>query len=184
MVRAMLGLAIAGALATVLAFEARPRDAGDTDSAFLHLATNDFEAPVFERYREEYGATLRYSEHAGKGTPVVVNFWASWCVPACWNEAPRLEAAWRKYQGQILMIGVNFQDEAVTGNEFLDTFGKTYPAVRDASGRIGIEWGVFGVPATFFIRGDGTLSYTHNGEINPEVLEEQIQVLLAGNGEP
>lgn len=181
MTRVLLVLAIAGTLAAVFAFELQPRDVSDIDAAFVHMATNDFEAPVFERYQEQYGATLRYSEYAGKGTPVVVNFWASWCIPACWNEAPRLEAAWKKYQGQILMIGVNFQDQAPDANEFLDTFGKTYPAVRDANGRIGVEWGVFGVPETFFIHGDGTLSYTHNGEISAEVLEEQIQVLLAGN---
>ena len=184
MFRILIVLAIAATLAALFAFGLQPRDPRDLDSAFLSRTMNDFEAPVFERYQERYGETLRYSEHAGSGTPLVVNFWASWCIPACWNEAPRLEAAWKKYQGQILMIGVNFQDEAPDANEFLDTFGKTYPAVRDASGRVGIEWGVFGVPETFFIHGDGTLSYKHNGEISSEVLDEQIQILLAGNPNP
>jgi cytochrome c biogenesis protein CcmG/thiol:disulfide interchange protein DsbE len=139
---------------------------------------NDFEAAVFERYQEEHGETIRYSEYAGQGKPLVINFWASWCIPACWNEAPRLEAAWREYRGRIHMIGVNFQDELKDAEEFLDRFGKSYPNVRDPRGSIGIDWGVLGVPETYFIRADGTLSHKRNGEISTEVLETQIRALL------
>lgn len=171
-------LAFAGTLTGLFVFGLQPRDPRDVTSRFVGRTMNDFEAPLFERYRERYGDALRYAEHAGRGTPLVVNFWASWCVPACWNEAPRLEAAWRKYQGQILMVGVNFQDEEADANAFLDRFGKTYPSVQDRNGAVGIEWGVFGVPETFFIRGDGTLSFKHNGEISTEILETQIQALL------
>lgn len=181
MIRSLIVLLLVATLAALFVFGLQPRNERDIDSAFLGRTMNDFEAPVFERYQPQYGATLRYSDVVGKGTPVVVNFWASWCRPACWNEAPRLEAAWKEYQGQILMIGVNYQDEEEDAREFLDTFGKTYPAVKDPSGRVGIEWGLFGVPETFFIRRDGTLSYKHNGEISADVLEEQIQALL-GDG--
>lgn len=178
MTRLLIVVGIVAILAALFAFGLQPRDARDLDSEFVGKTMNDFDAPLFERYRVEFGDTLRYSKYAGNGTPLVVNFWASWCVPACWNEAPRLEAAWRKYQGQILMIGVNFQDEVEDAEEFLDRFGKSYPSVRDPRGSVGIEWGVFGVPETYFIRSDGTLSYRHNGEISTETLEAQIRAIL------
>ena len=178
MMRVVTVVAITVVLAALFAFGLQPRDPRDLDSEFKGRTMNDFEAPLFERYQEEFGETLRYSEYAGKGTPLVVNFWASWCIPACWNEAPRLEAAWRKYQGQILMIGVNFQDELQDAEEFLDRFDKTYPSVRDPRGSVGIEWGVYGVPETYFIRADGTLNYKHSGEISVETLETQIRAIL------
>lgn len=178
MTRIAIVVGVTAILAALFTFGLRPRDARDLDSEFVGRTMNDFQAPLFERYREEFGETLRYSEYGGTGTPLVINFWASWCVPGCWNEAPRLEAAWQKYQGQILMIGVNFQDETEDAEAFLDRFGKSYPSVVDARGSVGIEWGVFGVPETYFIRGDGTLSHKHNGEISTETLETQIAALL------
>ena len=171
-------LGLAGLLTALFAFGLQPRDPRDVDSPRLAKTLEDFEAPLFERYRGEYGDTLRYADYAAKGTPLVVNVWASWCRPACWNEAPRLEAAWERYRGQILMIGINFQDDAAEAEAFLERFGKTYPNVQDPRGRIGIDWGVFGVPETYFIRGDGTLAYKHNGEISPEALQTQIEALL------
>ena len=178
MTKVLIVVGITAVLAALFAFGLQPRDPRDLDSTFKGRTMNDFEAPLFERYQEEFGETLRYSDYAGKGTPLVVNFWASWCIPACWNEAPRLEAAWRKYQGQILMIGVNFQDELQDAEEFLDRFDKTYPSVRDLRGSVGIEWGVYGVPETYFIRADGTLNYKHSGEISVETLETQIRAIL------
>lgn len=178
MIRIIIVVAVTVGLAVLFAFGLQPRDPRDLESGFVGRTMNDFEAPLFERYQEEFSEEMRYSDYAGKGTPLVVNFWASWCIPACWNEAPRLEAAWQKYQGQILMIGVNFQDEVEDAEEFLDRFDKSYPSVRDPRGSVGIEWGVYGVPETYFIRGDGTLSHKHNGEINMETLETQIQALL------
>jgi cytochrome c biogenesis protein CcmG/thiol:disulfide interchange protein DsbE len=178
MMRIAVIVAVTVVLAALFAFGLQPRDPRALESEFKGKTMNDFEASLFERYQEEHGDALRYSEYAGKGTPLVVNFWASWCIPACWNEAPRLEAAWQKYQGQILMIGVNFQDEVKDAEEFLDRFDKTYPSVRDPRGSVGIEWGVYGVPETYFIRADGTLSYKHNGEISMETLEAQIRTIL------
>ena len=176
--RVVIVIGITAVLAALFVFGLQPRDPRDLDSEFRGRTMNDFEAPLFERYQEEFGETMRYSDYAGKGTPLVVNFWASWCIPACWNEAPRLEAAWQKYQEQIVMIGVNFQDELKDAEEFLDRFDKTYPSVRDTQGSVGIEWGVFGVPETYFIQADGTLNYKHNGEIGTETLETQIRALL------
>lgn len=177
MKRVLVVLVVVTALAALLAFGMQPRDPRAVASPHIGKTLNDWEAPVFERYQAQYGETLRYSDYAGKGTPLVINFWASWCV-ACAAEAPRLEAAWRKHQAQVLFLGVDFQDKDEDARDMMDRFDKTYPSVKDPKGRVGIEWGVFGVPETFFIRADGTLSYKHIGEISTETLETQIRALL------
>lgn len=176
MKRLLIVVAVVAALGALFVYGLQPRDQRDVASVRLGRTMPDFEAPLFERYQAQYGETLRYSDHLGQ--PLVVNVWASWCIPACWNEAPRLEAAWKKYGAQAMMIGVNFQDEDEDAEAFLDRFGKTYPSVKDPKGVVGIDWGVFGVPETYFIRADGTLNYKHNGEISTEVLETQIEALL------
>ena len=116
----------------------------------------DFEMPLFERYAEEYGPTFKVSENLGK--PMVINFWASWCPP-CQYEAPVLEAGWQEYGNEVLFVGVDTQD---SGNEadaraFIENHGLTFPNGKDESSRIGIDYGLFGLPETFFIRADGTL---------------------------
>lgn len=65
-------------------------------------------------------------------------------------------------------------------NEFLDRFNKPFPSVRDPKGVIGIDWGVFGVPETYFIRADGTLHFKKNGEISAEGIDEYTQALIEG----
>ena len=156
----------------------KPRDERDIASPRIGKTLDDFTAPVFERYTAEYGATLNYADLLALGKPLVVNVWAEWCYPACWNEAPRLQAAWETHRRQITMLGIDFQDDEAKADAFLDRFRYTFPSVKDPRGVIGISWGVFGVPETYFIAADGTLNYKHNGEISAETLETQIDALL------
>ncbi len=174
--RFLVVLVITAALAALFLFGLTPRDPRDVASPHLNKPMEDFEAPVIERYQDTYGETLRYSDYLGR--PLIVNVWASWCIPACWNEAPRWKAAWEAHQDSVMIIGINFQDTVADANEFLDRFDKSFPSVRDPRGAVGISWGVLGVPETFFIRSDGTLSHKHNGEITTDVIEEQIKVLV------
>ena len=137
----------------------------------------DFEMPLFERYAEEYGPTFKVSENLGK--PMVINFWASWCPP-CQYEAPVLEAGWQEYGNEVLFVGVDTQD---SGNEadaraFIENHGLTFPNGKDESSRIGIDYGLFGLPETFFIRADGTLLSKHSGAVTQAVLDEQVGALL------
>ena len=135
------------------------------------------EAPLFTLSLFD-GGTLRLAELRGK--VVVLNFWASWCYPACWNEAPRLQAAWEQYREQgVVLVGVNYQDREAAARAFIERFGKTFPNGPDAGTRIAIDYGVYGVPETFFIDAQGRIAYKHIGEISTAVLHEWITRLLS-----
>src|SRR5437588_8135229 len=92
-----------------------------------------------------------------RGKPVMLNFWASWCDP-CKHEAPLLQATWQRVQSQgIIFLGIDFEDRQSDGLGFLHTYGITYPNVIDASGTVAINYGVTGVPETFFIDRHGII---------------------------
>jgi cytochrome c biogenesis protein CcmG/thiol:disulfide interchange protein DsbE len=114
-----------------------------------------------------------------KGKPVVLNFWASWCYPACYEEAPLLQTTWQKYKDKGLhMIGVDIQDKEESGREFMRRFNFTFPNGPDPGSKISIDYGVYGVPETFFIDRHGRIAYKHVGALTPELIEEQIQIIL------
>lgn len=140
-------------------------------------------SPLVGREAPEFTTPLLGGGELGlrdlRGKVVVVNFWASWCYPACWNEAPRLEAAWQRYKDQGLMIvGIVHQDSEGNARDFIQKHGKTYPNGVDPESRIAIEYGLYGVPETFFINREGKLAYKHIGEIDMETLTVQIEALL------
>lgn len=136
------------------------------------------EAPLFELALFD-GGTFRLEDQRGK--VVVLNVWASWCYPACWNEAPRLEAAWRRYKDQgVVLVGIVYQDTEGNARDFIQKHGKSYPSGMDPKSRIAIAYGVYGVPETFFIDREGKIAYKQIGEISAETLTAQIERLLAG----
>jgi cytochrome c biogenesis protein CcmG/thiol:disulfide interchange protein DsbE len=86
-----------------------------------------------------------------QGSPVVVNFWASWCIP-CREEAPLLEHAWHEYRDEgVVFLGVNVNDSKSDARRFVERFGITYPTVRDIDLVLPKQFGVKGLPETFFI---------------------------------
>lgn len=122
---------------------------------------------------------LTNATFAGKVT--LVNVWASWCVP-CHDEVPFLEALSK--DKRIQLVGINYKDEAGNARRFLGRYGNPYAATgQDASGRTGIDWGVYGVPETFLIGRDGHIAFKLVGPIGAEnlqrVLEPQIDKTLA-----
>jgi cytochrome c biogenesis protein CcmG/thiol:disulfide interchange protein DsbE len=115
----------------------------------------DFELPMLD------GGTLSSAEL--KGHPVVVNFWASWCIP-CREEAPLLERAWRQYRDDgVIFLGVNIQDAESDARAFVKDFDITYPMVRDLEQKLTRSFGVRGLPETFFIDHDWTFVATESG---------------------
>lgn len=176
--RLLVVVGVVGALAALFVFGILrdPTRRDDIPSALLNRRTPDFTMPLFNRYHPEYGNT--FDTAATQGRPLVVNFWASWCLP-CREEMPVLEAIWREYQGQVLFVGVNTQERSDTGaTDLMNEFGLTYPNGKDEKSRINIDYGLFGLPETFFIRADGTLQYRHSGAVNQEIMDEQIRTLL------
>lgn len=121
------------------------------------------------------GQTFRLSDF--RGQPVVLNFWASWCAP-CRDEQPHLEAAWRRYQGRVMFIGLDYLDQEPNARAYLTEFGVTYPNGPDRGSRAYTAYHVQGVPETFFIDAQGFVQGYYVGPIPAAELEQRIQALL------
>ncbi|MBI4561599.1 MAG: TlpA family protein disulfide reductase [Candidatus Rokubacteria bacterium] len=114
-----------------------------------------------------------------RGKVVVVNFWASWCYPACYEEAPVLENGWRTYKGRgLVVVGVNIQDKEGPARKFLQQFSISFPNGPDPTGKISVDYGVYGVPETFFLDKTGTIRLKHVGAVTEEVFRSQVERLL------
>jgi len=175
----LMTVLVVGALGGLFAFGLlRGEPDRDIPSALVGRPAPAFELPLYERYAPEYGPTLALSELAGR--PLVVNFWASWCAP-CYDEAPVLQAYWREYQDtDVVFVGVQTQDRGkrAEGRAFIEQFGLTFPNVVDDDSLVSVDWGLFGVPETFFVARDGTVLDKHIGPVTPEVMDRQLAALL------
>jgi cytochrome c biogenesis protein CcmG/thiol:disulfide interchange protein DsbE len=115
-----------------------------------------------------------------RGRPVVINFWASWCAP-CRDEAPILEKLWKQYRDDgVLFVGVNMQDAETDSRAYLEEFGITYPNGLDEGGRITVDYGVIGIPVTFFINKDGIVERRWVGAVREAQLTTWVEELIAG----
>lgn len=129
-----------------------------------------FELPLFD------GGEFILSQY--KGRPVVVNFWASWCVP-CREEAPILEKTWRAYRDRgVAFVGVDIQDSEADARAYLREFGITYPNGPDTKGRITVDYGVSGIPVTFFVDKRGVVARRWVGALREQQLVDWVNELL------
>lgn len=113
-----------------------------------------------------------------RGQVVVINFWASWCVP-CRDEAPVLEQTWRRYRDRgVLFIGVDYLDTDKEALAFLEEFTITYPNGPDLGTRIAKDYRIAGVPETFFIAKDGQVADLQIGPLTEDRLVNTIEILL------
>jgi cytochrome c biogenesis protein CcmG/thiol:disulfide interchange protein DsbE len=111
-----------------------------------------------------------------KGQVWLLNVWASWCV-ACREEHPLLVELGK--QKVVPLIGLNYKDEPAAGMRWLSQHGDPYNlSVVDRDGRVGIDYGVYGVPETFVIDKQGVIRYKQIGPITTEVLEKKILPLV------
>ena len=168
--RWLVVLGLVGVLA-ILGLGLARASAGQVDSG----AAPDFELTTFD------GLTLRLSDLRGK--VVVINFWASWCIP-CRDEAPVLEAAWRAYRERgLILIGVDYADTEREALAFIAEFGLTYPNGPDLGTRISQTYRIQGVPETFFVDRSGILRGVYIGPLTEVQLISRIETLLA-EGDP
>lgn len=134
-------------------------------------------APGFELIDLE-GDTV-VSLAALEGRPVVVNFWASWCL-GCIEEHPALVRAWRRFETRgVMMVGVVYQDSPANARRYLTRHGGGWPQLVDPGSRAAIDYGVYGIPETFFVGRDGIIAHKHIGPVTDSVMATEIRKILA-----
>lgn len=123
------------------------------------------------------GQTITLSDL--RGQVVVINFWASWCLP-CREEAAYLEQTWRKYQDRnVVFIGVDYVDTEREALAYIDEFDITYLNGPDLGTRISDSYRIQGVPETFFVARNGELRGNNIGPLSSPTLDQKIEELLA-----
>jgi cytochrome c biogenesis protein CcmG/thiol:disulfide interchange protein DsbE len=114
-----------------------------------------------------------------RGDVVVMNFWASWCIP-CRSEHRVLVRAERQYADRdARIVGVVYQDSRAAARRFMDRLGGSWPSITDPGSRIAIDYGVYGVPETFFLTRDGRVAKKHIGPLTWDALQGTVDSLLA-----
>lgn len=112
-------------------------------------------APAFHLDRLDRPGKLSLAAYRGR--PVVLNFWASWCIP-CKQEAPLLESTWKRYRDRgLVVLGVDINDLRGDARRFAREYGMSYPLVYDGPGNTTTTYGLTGVPETFFVARSGKL---------------------------
>lgn len=143
---------------------------GASGAARINRPAADFTLPLFN------GEQITLSSLRGK--PVVINFWASWCIP-CREEAALLEKTWRAYKDKgVVFIGVDIQDRETDALAYIKEFDITYPNGPDTKGKITIDYGVSGIPVTFFINREGMIVSRWVGAINERLLVAKIEEIM------
>ncbi|MEO3693172.1 DsbE family thiol:disulfide interchange protein [Roseateles paludis] len=133
-------------------------------------------APAFVRPLLQGGS---FDTASLQGRVAVLNVFASWCAP-CREEHPLVTRLAQQHP-QVAFVGLNYKDEPAAAQRWLRELGDPYTAVVvDADGRVGIDYGVYGVPETFVIGRDGRIAYKHVGPLTPEVIAQRIEPLLKG----
>ena len=122
------------------------------------------------------GRELGLSSQDLRGEVSLVNVFASWCI-ACRDEHPLLLAL--QLEGVLPIHGLNYKDAPEDAAAWLDALGDPYSRIgADLDGRVGIDWGVYGVPETFVVDRNGHIAYKHIGPVTPRVLDEIILPLV------
>ncbi len=142
------------------------------------------ESPLIGRQAPPFTLTLFNGKAVSlsdmRGKAVFLNFWSSWCL-SCRVEARDLEAAWKNLKDKdIVFLGIDIQDKEKDALGFLKEFNVTYPNGRDASGKISVDYGVWGIPETFFIDPQGRITYKHVGALGTAIVVAKLEEARQG----
>lgn len=154
----VVAVALAAAVAVFIATASSEPTAEGPSAPDLELAEFD-------------GGTVRLADFQGK--PLVVNFWASWCVP-CLAELPGFVRIHQANKNAVAFLGINLADDPGSAEAVREQTGITYPLARDPDGSAFEAFGGFGMPTTVFVSPQGTVIELYTGELTAEALAEGI----------
>lgn len=133
-------------------------------------------APAFTLQRLDSGETVSLEKLKGK--PVVLNFWASWCHP-CRQEQPVLDWAYQRWAKELHFFGVVFEDSEENARKYLAQTRPPYPQLIDPQSSMAVDYGVTGVPETYFIDREGIIRGKVAEPIDPQTMAAKVRELLA-----
>lgn len=146
------------------------RDPRKVPSPLIGKPVPEFELPPVQ------GRSQGLAANHLRGEVSIVNVFASWCAP-CREEHPLLVSLAR--QGVVTIHGLNYKDAPEAASKWLDALGDPYRRTgADLDGRVGIDWGVYGVPETFVVDREGRIAYKHVGPLTPQIIEKELRPLL------
>jgi len=180
LIAAIFGFALVAVIAAALMLQSGlltnydPTEPASVMSTNPNAALVGEAAPNFE-FLGEQGHRLLLSDFAG--TPIVLNFWASWCPP-CRMEKPFFQEAFDHYGNEVKFIVLNIDEPIEVARAYADEEGFTFPLYFDEMNEGAAAFGVTGVPETFFINADGIVEARFLGAINFATIEHSIQSML------
>ena len=180
---AALPLLVFAGLAGLFWYALHTGDPSRLPSALIGKPVPEFTLPPLEGLKNETGAEVQSftASDLARGKPTIVNVFASWCVP-CLEEHPILMAL--AEQPDVQIFGINQKDDPASARRFLGRHGNPYARVgADRSGRTAIDFGVYGVPETFVILGDGTIAHRHVGPLTDDAIATKILPLIQADAE-
>ncbi len=172
-----LPLIVFAALAGLFWYALHTGDPSLLPSAMIGKKVPEFALPALEGLTAGGAAVPGFAaQDLAQGEPTIVNVFASWCLE-CQAEHPLLVALGK--EPGIRLYGIDYKDDAAAARRFLGRYGNPYARVgADASGRVAIDFGVYGVPETYVVTGDGRIAYRHVGPLTETAIREKLLPLL------
>ena len=150
-------------------------------SALLDKPANPFSVDWLQGKELLDGAGNQITLDSLRGKPLILNFWASWCG-SCRDEAANFERFWQQHKDEgVALVGIAIQDTREDAMKFAKFFGKTYMLGLDTDGKASIDYGVYGVPETFFIDQKGIIRHKEAGPVDEKLLATYLAVIKGTN---